>query len=158
LAGAVLVGLIAAGELFARFGLGLGDPPLSEAHPQIEYLFKLDQGARRFGNQVFINAYGMRSPDFAPEKAPGELRVLVFGDSVLNGGNLSDQAELATSLLAELLGAVRDGPVSVATSRPGAGVRGIGSGTLRPTACSMPTPCCWWRRVMTSATTRSIAP
>lgn len=112
-AGTVLIGLFAAGEIFARFGLGLGDPPLSDAHPRIEYLFKPEQDSRRFGNQVFINAYGMRSPDFALAKEPDELRVLVFGDSVLNGGNLSDQSELATSLLAWRLSALHNGPVTV---------------------------------------------
>ncbi|MBK1633331.1 hypothetical protein CKO31_21770 [Thiohalocapsa halophila] len=112
-AGAVLLALLAAGEFFARFVLGLGDPPLSEAHPRIEYLFQPDQDLWRFHNRVFINAYGMRSPDFPPQKALGELRVLVFGDSVLNGGNLSDQPELATSLLAERLAAVHGGPVTV---------------------------------------------
>ncbi|MEA1049020.1 SGNH/GDSL hydrolase family protein [Lamprobacter modestohalophilus] len=113
LSGAVLLALFAAGELFARFVLGLGDPPLSQTHPRIEYLFKPGQDLRRFDNRVFINAYGMRSPEFPQEKAAGELRVLVFGDSVLNGGNLSDQPELATSLLAERLKEVHGEPVIV---------------------------------------------
>ena len=92
-----LVGLLAAGEAFARFGLGLGTPPLSVADPRYEYMFKPNQDVKRFGNRVFINEYGMRS-DRLPES--DETRViLVFGDSVVNGGNLTDQSALATSLL-----------------------------------------------------------
>jgi hypothetical protein len=100
LAIAALVG----GELFARFYLGLGDPPLSEAHPTIEYLFKPNQNVRRFGNSFRTNRYGMRSDDFEPQKRdPRELRVMVYGDSVVNGGNLTDQARVGTSILQRTL-------------------------------------------------------
>lgn len=96
-----LIGLLVAGEVFARFGLGLGTPPLSVADPQYEYMFKPNQDVKRFGNRVFINEYGMRS-DPLPENE--ETRVyLVFGDSVVNGGNLTDQSALATSLLQDRL-------------------------------------------------------
>src|SRR5687768_7294859 len=59
---------LVAGELFARFVLGLGDPPLSVAHPTIEYMFKPSQDCRRFSNTVSYNAYGMRSPEFPMRK------------------------------------------------------------------------------------------
>ena len=93
---ATLVGLLIAIELVARFVLGLGTPPLSIAHPTIEYMFKPNQDVYRFHNEQLYNAYGMRSPDMPdhPERV-----VLAFGDSVLNGGNQTDHAELATSLL-----------------------------------------------------------
>src|SRR3954468_7045308 len=69
---------LVAGELFARFYLGLGDPPLSIADPQIEYLFKPDQDCRRFGRRIHYNHYSMRAEDFPEHKAqPNELRVLV---------------------------------------------------------------------------------
>lgn len=48
--------LLAGGELTARFGLGLGNPPLSQAHPRIEYLLAPNQDVKRFGNRVAINA------------------------------------------------------------------------------------------------------
>ncbi len=100
IAAAILIGV----ELFARFYLGLGTPPLSQAHPQIEYMFKPDQDVWRFGNRVKINAYGMRSDDFPPDKAdPDEFRVMVYGDSVINGGNLTDQNDLATSIIQDRL-------------------------------------------------------
>ncbi|MCW5558360.1 MAG: hypothetical protein KIT22_11080, partial [Verrucomicrobiae bacterium] len=93
------IAIIAAGELIARYVLGLGTPPLSMTHPSIEYLFRPNQDVHRFGHHFMVNAYGMRSDPFAVRKAAGELRVLVFGDSVVNGGNLTDHQDLATELL-----------------------------------------------------------
>jgi hypothetical protein len=88
-------------EAVSRWGLGLGDPPLSYADPQIEYLFRPDQDVRRFGRRVRYNAYSMRSDGFPPHKSDrAELRALVLGDSVVNGGSLTDQADLATSIAA----------------------------------------------------------
>jgi hypothetical protein len=49
-----LLVLLVAGELFARFYLGLGDPPLSEADSKIEYLFKPDQDCHRRGANIRI--------------------------------------------------------------------------------------------------------
>jgi len=91
-----LAALIAGGELFARFVLGLGDPPLSVSHPTIEYLFKA-QDVRRFGNRILVNEYGMRNEALTPAPARNETRVLVYGDGVVNGGALTDHAALATT-------------------------------------------------------------
>lgn len=96
-----LVGVLAVGEVFARFGLGLGTPPLSVADARYEYMFKPNQDVRRFGNRVFINEYGMRSDPLTDSDATKVI--LVFGDSVLNGGNLTDQGALATSMLQDRL-------------------------------------------------------
>lgn len=106
--------LIAGGELWARYGLGLGHPPLSQPHPTIEYLFKPNQDVYRFGNHFITNRYGMRSADFPPQKSiPAELRIMVYGDSVINGGNLTDQARLATSILQQSLARELHRPVIV---------------------------------------------
>lgn len=100
---ATLLGLVAL-EGFCRFYLGLGDPPLSIADPQIEYMFKPNMTYRRFGNLVHYNAWSMRSDDFPAHKTnPNELRVMVLGDSVVNGGSLMDQSKIATTLLADAL-------------------------------------------------------
>lgn len=91
-----LIGL----ELVARFGLGLGDPPLSLADAEIDYLFAPNQDCNRFGNRIVYNNVSMRSEhdiDSAPQ--PGWRRVLLVGDSVMNGGVLTDQADLASTLL-----------------------------------------------------------
>lgn len=97
--------LAVSGEFFARSYLGLGTPPLSIAHPKIEYMFKPDQDIYRFGNHIAINHYGMRAPTFTKKKnsSDDDLRVMVFGDSVLNGGNQTDQKELSTTILQENL-------------------------------------------------------
>jgi hypothetical protein len=91
------------GELIARFVLGLGDPPLSVDHPTIEYLFAPSAEHRRFGNEFRTNRYHARSDEFPQTRVSNEVRVLVLGDSVPNGGNLTDQSELATELLKDKL-------------------------------------------------------
>jgi lysophospholipase L1-like esterase len=96
---AAICALALGGEWFARSVLGLGDPPLSITHPRIEYMYAPNQDVLRFGKRFLINGYGMRSAPFAVRKGPDELRVLVFGDSVVNGGNLRDHDDLATTLL-----------------------------------------------------------
>jgi hypothetical protein len=106
--------LLACGELLARYYFGLGHPPLSQTHPTIEYLFKPNQKVYRFGNLFSTNRYGMRSADFPPQKAiPDELRVIVYGDSVVNGGNLTDQSHLATTYLQRTLASELQRPVVV---------------------------------------------
>ena len=105
--------LVVGVELVARYVLGLGTPPLSQPHPRIEYLFQPNQDVSRFGNRVLINAYGMRSADFPELKPAEELRVMIFGDSVLNGGNLTDHDALATTLLSQRLAETEGRPVVV---------------------------------------------
>ena len=98
-----VIGLVAL-ELIARLGLGLGDPPLSQNHPTIKYMLQPGRTYHRFGNEYRVNAYSMRSDAFPHEKTdPDELRIMVFGDSIINGGNLTDQHELATELLRDQL-------------------------------------------------------
>jgi hypothetical protein len=97
-----LFGVIAA-ELVARHGVGLGSPPLFLAHPTIEYMYMPNQDLERFGNRILINSYGMRSPEPTKLKQKDEIRILIFGDSVLNGGNLTDQDNLATTIAARKL-------------------------------------------------------
>lgn len=104
---------IAFAEGFARFGLGLGDPPLSVVDPEIEYLFK-PGSYRRFGNSVHINSRHMRSEELSPQKSTrDEVRVMVLGDSVVNGGGLTDQAELATEIAKAELAARLKRPVVI---------------------------------------------
>jgi hypothetical protein len=93
--------LVASAEIFARYYLGLGTPPLSMSHPSIEYMFKPNQDVYRYGHHVIINQYGMRSAPFENNKGANELRIMVFGDSVINGGSQTDQTEVATSILKE---------------------------------------------------------
>lgn len=119
-----LVCTLVIAEVVARFGLGLGDPPLSITHPTIEYMYKPDQDVMRFGKRFIINHYGMRSENFPAKKVDKETRLMVFGDSVLNGGNLTDHADLATTLLENRLSDghkknVRLGNISAGSWGPG---------------------------------------
>jgi len=108
----VLVGLLVIAELYARFRLGLGDPPLYVADPEIEYLPLPSRTYKRFGNIISYNAHSMRSREFPARKLdPAERRVLVLGDSIVNGGAQTDQADLATTLLEARLAAALDSPV-----------------------------------------------
>jgi len=116
----VAVVALVGGEAVARYGLGLGDPPLSMAHTDIEYVFRPNQECLRFGNRVAYNAYSMRSDEMSRRKSdPNEFRVLVLGDSVVNGGNLTDQADLATEILQRELRKRSDRPVAVANVSAG---------------------------------------
>jgi len=120
----VIIFLISIGEIFARYYLGLGTPPLSISDPKIEYMFKPNQDIYRFGNHFITNEYGMRSEPFAKKKSSNELRLMVFGDSVVNGGNLTDHAKLATSILKEKLTKILDknivvGNISAGSWGPG---------------------------------------
>ncbi|PSN16529.1 hypothetical protein C7293_02140 [filamentous cyanobacterium CCT1] len=110
----VSLAVILAGELFVRFALGLGTPPLTIKHPTIEYMFRPGQDVYRFGNHILINQYGMRSEDF-PAKYSGsdEIRVMVFGDSVLNGGSQIGHENLATTLLSQQIAQSQNRQVTV---------------------------------------------
>ncbi len=101
--GGSMVSFLVLTELASRFILGLGNPVLSVKHPTIEYMFVPDQEVRRFGNRIYINNYGMRSDSFEPQKDSNELRIMIFGDSVINGGNLIDQDDLALTKLSHEL-------------------------------------------------------
>src|ERR1700722_3382676 len=92
--------LLVASELFCRFVIGLGDPPLYVADPKMEYLLQPSKTYYRFHKRFAVNQYSMRSDDFPPQKSDArELRVLVIGDSVIYGGVRIDQADIDTEIL-----------------------------------------------------------
>lgn len=106
--------LIAIAEIVARFGLGLGNPPLWQTDSKIEYLMQPSKSYRRFGKRISYNSHSMRSDELSKEKTnPDELRILVIGDSIINGGAHIDQDALATSILQTKLREVLDRPVVV---------------------------------------------
>lgn len=83
-----LLAAVLASELFLRFYWGLGSPPLFIAHPTIGYCYAANQNLRRWGNQVSYNQYHQRSEPLQPQPS---YRILMLGDSLLNGGSLCDQ-------------------------------------------------------------------
>ncbi|WP_428390030.1 SGNH/GDSL hydrolase family protein [Mucisphaera sp.] len=112
--GAVFVVVVLGVELFLRFWVGLGDPPLWVADEAVEYRLVEDQDRRRWGNRILINDLGMRSGAFSRTREfEDEVRVLVIGDSVVNGGTLVDHGALATTVLEERLSERLGRPVSV---------------------------------------------
>ena len=108
------IAFIVAMELVARHIIGLGDPVLYRADAQIEYLLAPSSTYHRYGHVIRCNAYSMRSDDFTARKQnDAELRVMVIGDSVVNGGAAVDQNDLATELLKRELSAKLNRPVIV---------------------------------------------
>ena len=94
---AVIVGVVVAVELGLRWVLGLGTPPLYVGDEKTGYRLKPNQSIRRFGNRIQINEYSMRGGGLA---APGTtLRVLVLGDSIVNGNWWTDQQDTLTERL-----------------------------------------------------------
>ena len=98
--GVFVFGLIGM-ELFLRWHYGLCDAVLMRSDPDYEYIAQPDQNRKRFGNHIKYNTYSMRSDDLRD----GSLRILCVGDSILNGGALTDHSDLATTLLSEKLSA-----------------------------------------------------
>lgn len=92
------IALLVATELTLRLAFGLGSPVLSQVDPQTGYRFKPNQKVFRFGKKVEYNQYSQRSEPITPQKPSGKLRILMTGDSVLNGGNPTDQSQTITEL------------------------------------------------------------
>lgn len=90
-------------ELILRFKYGLGNPALLQADEQTGYRFQPNQKVYRFGKNIQYNEYSQRSPSITPEKPEGKLRILMIGDSVLNGGYPTDQNETITAFLTQKL-------------------------------------------------------
>ena len=92
------VGILIIGEFIARYGLGLGEPPISIPDEHIDYLFAPNQVCHRFGNVIRYNNKSMRC-DFDIVEPCKKGGVIVIGDSVINGGALTDHEKLATTIL-----------------------------------------------------------
>ncbi|MBW4466386.1 MAG: SGNH/GDSL hydrolase family protein [Pegethrix bostrychoides GSE-TBD4-15B] len=105
---AVLVGL----ELVLRL-FGFGKPLLYQADSQIGYLIAPNQQTCRFGKQIAINRHSMRSPEIAAARPDQTLRVLMLGDSILNGGWWTDQGDTVSALLQQQLNSPSDRLVEV---------------------------------------------
>lgn len=78
--------------------LGLHRPVLYEI-TAYGYRVKPNQDIRRFGHRIYYNEFGMRSEESTRLPAPSALRVLCIGDSITNGGALTDQAQTYPYLL-----------------------------------------------------------
>jgi hypothetical protein len=99
----VLVAILAgSGELVLR-SKGFGHPIVYRVDPHIGYYPAPNQNVRRYGGDIHINAFGMRSRDVTAEKPAGTFRILMLGDSTLYGGSYIDQKQTYAARLEELL-------------------------------------------------------
>ena len=92
----VLLLLVVLGEIVLRF-YGFTHAPLHFASDQFEYLCSPNQEGYRFGNYFHYNSYSQRSEE--PDTT--KKIILGLGDSVINGGVLTDQDSLATTLFSK---------------------------------------------------------
>ncbi len=90
------------GELLLHF-LGFGHPIVYRLDPQIGYFPAPHQDVHRYGGNIHINAFGMRSRDVSAEKPAGTFRILMLGDSTLYGGSYLDQSQIYSTRLEKLL-------------------------------------------------------
>ena len=102
---AVLAGLFVLAclaEITLRI-MGFGDPVLYIDDPVVGYYPAPNQAVHRRGEDIRINAFGMRSDPVTAAKPAGTFRVLVLGDSTAFGGTYLDQAVIYTSRLRQAL-------------------------------------------------------
>jgi len=115
---ALLLLLLLILELGLRAIVGFGNPSIYIPDEQIGYLLAPNQQTQRFGNRIDINSYSMRSAPIEPTRSASTLRVLMLGDSIVNGGWWTDQAETLSALLSRQLQAkldrTRSEPMAVA--------------------------------------------
>ena len=96
---AVLLVLVLVVELSLRVIWGFGQPLIYIADPEIGYLLAPSQKTRRSGNLIEINQYSMRSPTISKVPALGTWRVMLLGDSIVNGGWWTDQTQTLSALI-----------------------------------------------------------
>ena len=92
---------ICGAELAARY-IGFGEPPLVMLDDKIAYYLAPNGNYTRFGHDIRVNRYGMRSDDFDVASADRRLAFSLLGDSVVYG-NLLDQADTPAAQLQKLL-------------------------------------------------------
>lgn len=96
----LVVVLTVALELILRKVWGFGDMVLFLQDDKFEYIAQPSQDRFRFGNRTIYNEYSMRSKPLAKNEP---CIILGFGDSVINGGVLTDHDSLATTLVEDQL-------------------------------------------------------
>jgi hypothetical protein len=98
--GAVAIG---AAELIARHA-GFGEPPVALLDDRIGYYIAPGESYTRFGHDIRINRYGMRSDDVDMASIDRRFVFSLLGDSIVYG-NLLDQADTPPAQLQKRLNA-----------------------------------------------------
>lgn len=91
--------LIGGVEGYLRLSWGFCDAVLIQADPALEYMAQPNQDRYRFKQHIVYNEYSQRNEAVDSSK----VIILGLGDSVINGGTLTDQDSLATTLLTNTL-------------------------------------------------------
>lgn len=91
--------LFVAGEIYLRESWGFCDSVLVQSDPDFEYIAQPNQKRYRFKKHIVYNEYCQRSESVDSSA----FIILGLGDSVLNGGSLTDQDSLATTRLSKSL-------------------------------------------------------
>ena len=86
-------------EIVLREEWGFCDTVLMQESKKYEYIAQPNQDRMRFRHHIVYNSLSMRSP----EVKRNSIKILGLGDSVINGGVLTDQDSLATTLLSVAL-------------------------------------------------------
>lgn len=87
-------------ELVLRYKYGFCSAPLYVADPDFEYIYAPNQSVVRFGNLIETNSLSMRSKEV---DSSDSTVILLIGDSVVLGGSLTDQKDLASTMLEDQL-------------------------------------------------------
>ncbi|MCU0552161.1 MAG: SGNH/GDSL hydrolase family protein [Leptolyngbya sp. Prado105] len=91
-------------EVLLRLTLGLGNPPLSQTDDKMGYRFQPNQKLFRFGKYIEYNQFSQRNSPISEAKPAGTTRILMIGDSVINGGVVIDQSRTLPELFRAKLG------------------------------------------------------
>ncbi|KAA0993708.1 hypothetical protein [Dyadobacter aurulentus] len=83
-------------EVVLRVKYGFCNSPLYVSDPDFEYIYAPNQDVKRFGYVLKTNQFSMRNEEILPSDT---LVILLIGDSVVNGGSLTDQDSIASTLL-----------------------------------------------------------
>ena len=83
-------------EIVLRYKYGFCNSPLYVSDPDFEYIFAPNQNVKRFGNVIKTNSLSMRNEEVTPSDS---TIILLIGDSVVNGGSLTDQDSIASTIL-----------------------------------------------------------
>ncbi len=110
-------------EIILRSVWGFGEMLLFQEDQDFEYIAKPNQSIVRFGNENIYNEYSMRS---LPLTRDVKCVVVGFGDSVFNGGTLTDQDSLATTIVEN----------SLKQTSPGARFLNVSAASWGPDNCA----------------------
>ncbi|WP_125061058.1 SGNH/GDSL hydrolase family protein [Aphanothece sacrum] len=86
-----------------RLVFGLGKRLIYIPDTEIGYLLAPNQNLRRFGKQIIINQYSMRSQPIEKHPEKNTLRLFLLGDSVANGAWWTDQSDTISTLISNTL-------------------------------------------------------